>query len=61
MEVYDSRWDNVRVLHRYGMFLKVKLVSDGGGPTPADGVQPRPAIGPCSDAIAIFIVNGIRD
>lgn len=38
------------------MFLKVKLESDGGGPTLADGVQPPPAIGPCSDAISIFIV-----
>lgn len=42
------------------MFLKVKLESDGGGPTLADGVQPPPAIGPCSDDISIFIVLSSR-
>jgi hypothetical protein len=42
------------------MFLKVKLESDGGGSTLADGVQPPPAIGPCSHAISIFIVMSSR-
>lgn len=42
------------------MFLKVKLESNGAGPTQADGVQPPPAIKSYSDTLTIFIVISSR-